>query len=207
MFKSKGNDYFAMLEEMASCSYRAAEQLELVLQNFNLDELDENMKKLHAIEHEGDILRHNAVAKLAKEFITPIEREDIMDITDHIDDVTDSVEDVLLKLYMFNVKSIYPDAIEFAAIIKKCCKELQRTFENFSDFKKSKTIYEAIIELNVLEEDGDELYIAAVRRLYTSDAGAKEVAIWTEIFNCMEKVCDTCEHAANLVEHVIMKNT
>ena len=205
--EKKGNNYFSMMAEMAESSCRAAKELERILTDFHVDQLDENMKTLHAIEHEGDERRHSLVAKLAKEFITPIEREDIMNITDHIDDITDSVEDVLIKIYMFNLQSIRPEALAFADIIRKCCDEVLRVFQEFENFKKSKSLYDSIIELNRLEEQGDTLYISAVRKLYTSQADAKEVAAWTEIYSRMETVCDTCEHAANLVEHVIMKNT
>lgn len=207
MAKKNANNYFAMLEEMASCSCRAANELERILMNFSIERLDENITKLHAIEHEGDGLRHALIGKLIKEFITPIELEDIMAITDQIDDVTDTVEDVLLKIYMFDVSSIHPDAIAFADIIKKCCNELLSLFKEFEHFKKSKRLHESIVELNRLEEQGDALYISAMRRLYTSQASTREVTIWTEIFNSMEIVCDTCEHTANLVEHVVMKNT
>jgi predicted phosphate transport protein (TIGR00153 family) len=196
-----------MLENMAGCSRDAATELERILTNFRVDELGANMEKLHAIEHQGDTQRHNVVEKLVKEFITPIEREDIMELTDQIDDVTDAVEDVLLKIYMYNIRSISEDAIAFVHIVGKCCTELLHVFEEFESFKKPQVLHESIIELNRLEEEGDALYINAVRKLHVSQADAKEVAAWTEIYSRMEKVCDTCEHVADLVEHIIMKNT
>ena len=207
MAKRQSNNYFSMLEEMATCSYHAAEELETILSNFSIDELDQNITKLHAIEHRGDGLKHDLVSKLVREFITPIEREDIMAIANEIDDVTDAVEDVLLRVYMYNLQSVLPDAIVFAGIAKQCCNELLSVLKDFTDFKKSKTIHNSIIELNHLEETGDNCYINSVRNLYISDVDAKSAAAWTEIYRCLEKVCDTCEHAADLVENVIMKNT
>lgn len=208
MSRAKGTDYFTMLEEMAACSCRAAEMLQTILTDFQLGQLTKNMELLHAVENEGDEAKHQLVAKLVKEFITPIEREDIMSIANRIDDVTDSVEDVLLKIYMFNIQTIQDEANAFAGIITECCEKMLEVFREFKDFKKSKILYRSIIDLNRLEEQGDALYIGAVRGLHTSpQADAKDVAAWTEIYRCMEKVCDTCEHAADLVEHVMMKNT
>lgn len=207
MPKEKGNNYFTMLEEMAECSCRAAETLEQILTGFRAEQLDEHMEKLHAIEHEGDERKHELVSRLVKEFITPIEREDIMSITDQIDDVTDAVEDVLLKIYMFNINSIQDDAIAFAGIIRSCCAELLHVFQEFGNYKKSKTLLQSIIELNRLEEQGDTLYINAIRKLHIEKKDLWEATAWIEIYGCMETVCDTCEHAADLVEHVVMKNT
>jgi len=203
----KGHNYFEMMADMVSCSCRAADMLSALLGDFNIDDLDASMAKLHAVEHEGDELKHQLVGHLVKEFITPIEREDIMAITAQIDDVTDTIEDVLLKIYMYNVREIDPNAVAFLDLIKQCCAQLLVVFHEFSNYKKSKTIHAAVVELNRLEESGDSLYISAVRQLYLSDADAKTVAAWTEIYNCLEKVCDTCEHTVDLVEHVIMKNT
>jgi uncharacterized protein Yka (UPF0111/DUF47 family) len=207
MPKEKGSNYFLMLEEMAESSLRAAVELERILTDFRIECLDEYMEKLHAIEHEADEQKHNLVGKLVKEFITPIEREDIMAITDQIDDVTDAVEDVLLKIYMFNIRNIQDNAIAFAGIIKRCCEKLLHVFQEFGNFKKPKILHASIIELNRLEEQGDALYIGAVRKLHLFQADAREVAAWTEIYGRMETVCDTCEHVADLVEHVVMKNT
>ncbi len=207
MPKEKGNNYFSMLESMAESSFLAAVELERILTDFSVETLSDNMKKLHAVENKADGQKHELVARLVREFITPIEREDIMAITNQIDDVTDAVEDVLVKIYMFNIQSIHEDAIEFVGLVKKCCNELLHVFKEFANFKKPKTLHESIIELNHLEEQGDALYIGAVRKLYLSRADAREVAAWTEIYNGMELVCDTCEHVADLVENVVMKNT
>lgn len=207
MARKHENDYFAMLVGMAECAAKAAVKLEEVLENFHVDDLPRLMDELHAIEHAGDEQKHTLVQKLAKEFLPPIEREDIMAIAGKIDDVTDSVEDVLLKIYMFNIQTIHPGAVEFAKMIVRCCNELVSTMKEFANFKKSRTIGEAIIELNRLEELGDELYIKGVSELFRSGGDMLEIVAWKEVYACFEKSCDMCEHVANLVENVIMKNT
>lgn len=207
MPKKEEHDYFIMMQEMVACTCQAAEKLHEILTAFDPSKLDASLVEMHAIEHRGDDLKHALVEKLVKEFITPLEREDIMAITNQIDDVTDAVEDVLLKIYMFNVKTIQSQAIEFADIITQCCKELYAVFCAFADFKKAKTIHPSIIEINRLEEVGDTLYINAVHALYSTGTDPITALAWTEVYARLEKCCDTCENAADLVEHVIMKNT
>lgn len=207
MAKEKRNDYFSMMAELAEYSLEAAVQLETIISDFHLECLDENLKALHAVEHRGDEKRHILAGKLLKEFITPIEREDIMAITNQIDRVTDAVEDVLLKIYMFDIRTIHADAVPFTRIIRQCCHNLLELFREFGNYKKSKTLINMIIEMNRLEEEGDALYISAVHKLHTSDADAREIMAWTEIYHCLERACDTCEQTTDLVEHVILKNT
>ncbi len=207
MAKEKHNDYFLMMTELVECSVEAAVKLEEILADFNIDSIYQDMEDLHAIEHKGDEMRHILYAKLMKEFITPIEREDIMAITNQIDKVTDAVEDILLKIYMFHIQEITAEAVPFTALIRQCCNNLLEVFREFSNYKKSKTLSDTIIEMNRLEEEGDALYIDTVHKLHLSDADARTVMTWTEIYHCMEHACDTCEQTAELVEHVILKNT
>ena len=62
------------------------------------------------------------------------------------------------------------------------------------------------MEINRLEEEGDALYTQAVRKLYLESHDPIELSVWRELFDRMEKCCDTCEHVANVVEGVMMKN-
>jgi predicted phosphate transport protein (TIGR00153 family) len=166
------------------------------------------MEKMHAIEQDGDVARHSMTKKLAKEFITPIEREDIMQMSESIDTVTDRIEDVLLRLYMFNIPTVREDALRIADVIVKCATALKEALEEFPNFRKSKTIQEKIIEVNHLEEEGDRLYTEAVRNVFVDDAlSPLEATSWHNVFHYMEEVCDACEDVADVIEGVMMKNS
>ncbi len=75
MARKNANNYFDMLVDMERYSCKAAASLRETLENFQFDQADERMQKLHEIEHGGDMAKHEMIHKLQKEFITPIERE------------------------------------------------------------------------------------------------------------------------------------
>lgn len=203
----KQNNYFNMFIEQVDFCCRAAENLNQTLENFDAGKLLETMEYLHGIENDADQKKHDMMNKLVHEFITPIEREDIFQLAQEIDDVTDSIEDILLKIYMFNITEIRPEAIEFSKIIVECCKGLKAVMEDFHNYKKSTSIKKNIIEINHLEEEGDRLYTEAVRKLYTTSKDPIEIMSWTEAFARMERCCDNCEDVADIVEGIVMKNT
>ena len=203
----KQNNYFNMFIEQVGYSHKAAENLLEVLQNFDVEKLPETMEFLHGIENEADQKKHDMMNKLAHEFITPIERDDIYDLAREIDDVTDSIEDVLLKICMFNIKTIRPEAIEMAKIIVQCSSALVEVMEEFHNFKKSTTIKDNIIKVNHLEEDGDKVYFDAVHKLYTTCTDPIEIMAWTATYAKLEQCCDNCEGIADVVQGVIMNNT
>lgn len=201
------HNYYAMLKELVEYSAKAAVNLQEVLQNYDVQKLPERMDYMHSIEHAADQAKHEMTDLLVKEFITPIDREDIIALGQEIDNITDAVEDVLLRLYMFNVQMIRPDAFRFAELISACCTELIKVMSEFENYKKSSVIQSSIVEVNRLEEEGDQLYTKAIRSLYTSSYSPTEIYAWTAIFDHMEKCCDACEHTSEGVQMVIMKNS
>jgi len=197
-----------MFVEMCGYSYKAAVLLREIFGDFDPEKLVELREKMHAIEHDGDVARHEMIKALAKEFITPIEREDIMAMGEKIDTVTDKIEDVLQKMYMYNVKTVREDALVIADTIIKSIEVLNEALQEFHNFKKSKIIKDKIIEINRLEEVGDKLYMECTHNVFTDpDITPLEAFGWSHIYHYMEDVLDACEDAADVIEGVIMRNT
>lgn len=207
MGNKKGNDYFEMLAELARYSCSAASLLNDTLSNFEASDLENKIKDMHEIEHTADLKKHDMMNKLVKEFITPIDRGDIIEMAHQIDNVTDAVEDILVRIYMFNIRSIRNEALEFCNIIIECCEKLKKLMIEFCNYKKSLDINKLIIDINSLEEDGDSLYTNVMRNIYTNSTDPIELMTWTDTFYYFEKCCDACENVADLVESVIMKNS
>jgi len=153
MARKNDVNYFNTFVELAEYSCRAAELLNKILNNFKEDELQEKMKEMPEIEHAGDEARHIMIRKLAKEFITPIEREDIMAMADSIDNVTDTIEDVLLRMYMFNITSVRDYALKMTEVVVKCCNAMKIALSEFYNFRKSQKLHEMLVEINYLEEE------------------------------------------------------
>ena len=208
MKKQHTNEYFEGFVTGMDFACKAAEYLECVLKSFDPAKLSEQVEEIHKIEHGADVEKHRLMHKLAKEFITPIEREDIIVLLQQIDNVTDFIEDVVRKMYMYNVRSIRFEALEFASIVKQCCMLSRDALCEMPGFQKaSERLSDAIIKVNEFEEAGDKLYCDAIRRLYTEEAEPLERITWTNMFDWMEACCDACEDVMESVEMVVMKNS
>ena len=207
MSKKSDSYYFQNFIECVECGCQAAKMLEDNLNHFDTGLLQDKLDELHRIEHDADKKKHEMMAVLVKAFITPTEREDIILLSQSIDEVTDKIEDVLIRIYINNVQQIRPEALAFIKVIIRCCEALKEVMEEFADFRKSKTLHGLIIEINALEEEGDRLFIESMRRLHAEVTDPIEIIAWREIYVYLEKCCDACEHVADVVESVIMKNT
>lgn len=208
MARKDKNDYFQMIAEQVSLSRDAARLLNNILTDFKPDELPENRIRMHEIEHGADIKKHDMMEKLIREFITPIEREDLRDMSEEIDTATDLIEDVLNKIYIYNVQKMRPEALEFAALICRSCDDLVRIADKLGEFRKNaQEIGRGIVEVNRLEEDGDRLYIECMARLFREEKDFFALIAWRDLFSCLEQCLDTCEHISNVIEGVILKNS
>lgn len=207
MAKKDNNYYFDTFEKCISYANEAAILLKDCFDNFDAGNLKVHIDEMHGIEHTADGVKHELMERLMKEFLPPIEREDIVELARTIDDVVDTVEDVLLGMYMYNITELRSEVKEFANLIARCCAGLAEMAKELANFKKSALLKERIVEINGLEEEGDRLYIEAIRRLYTEEKDAVAILTWTTLYDRLEKCCDSCEDVADTVEQIIMKNS
>lgn len=208
MGKKHKFDYFSAFERLSELAVEEADLLIETIESFtSADQLKDVMEKAHAIEHKGDLVNHDIFQNVATDFITPIEREDIIALAQNLDTIIDFIEDVMQRFYMYDVHIMHKDALEFAHIIKKACKALNKAMEDFRNFKKSKKVKDLIIEVNTREEEADQLLMHVIRDLHTVDReNTMRVMVWSQIFNRMEKCADATEHAADVMSTILLKN-
>ena len=199
--------YFDNFIACAEESCHAASLLRKVLGDFKPQELEKYLEDIHEIENRADGKKHEMLDRLAKEFIPPIEREDIVELSQHIDTVTDKVEDVLMRVYMGNAQEIEPDALEMTDVVIQCCEKVRELLTDFADFRRSKNLKELIIQINALEETSDRLFMRSMRKLHTECSDPLHIIVWREIYSYLERCADACEHVADTVESVVMKNS
>ena len=207
MAKKQDSYYFQNFIECADCSCRAAHLLKDVMEQFDQDSLPARLEEIHQIEHEADMKKHELLNVLTKAFITPLEREDIMLLSQNLDDMTDTIEDVLLKIYCNRVSAMEDRALELTDVVIRCCEEVRSLMLEFPSFKKSRQFQEHIIRINSIEEEADRLFIDCMYDLHDGERSPLEVIAWREIYLYLEKCADACEHVADAVERAVMKNS
>ena len=207
MSKKQDAFYYDNFAACAELARKATHFLKEKLTAFDPAKMEENMEEIHRIEHEADEKKHQLTDRLAKAFITPIEREDIISLSYNIDELTDKAEEVFIRIYMNNVQTIRPDALRMLDIVIACTEEVCALVKEFPDFRRSKKLNESIIRINSLEEQADRIYFASMRALHTEVGDVLEILAWREIYTYLEKCVDACEHVADVVEEVVMKNS
>lgn len=205
MARNKEVDYFDLFILSADAACRAADLLKELVEDYT--DLDKKIDAIKDIENKADGHHHELLRALNRAFITPIEREDIYDMANQLDDLTDSIEDIAIRFKMYNITVIRPEAIKMVDLISRECYKIKEAMKEFKNFRKSKIINNYIVEINHLEEEGDEIYQESMHRLFTGSSEAIDIIKWRLMFEIMEDCSDVCEDVANVMEAVITKNS
>ncbi len=206
MFRVTAKDevFFDYFVETAANTCKAANLLEDLMKNYV--NVGEKVKAIEEVEHECDRHVHKILKQVNRSFITPIDREDIYLIAKELDNITDDIESTAHRFNMFNVRSISEDAIKLADLISVSTREVKNLMLELKNMKKSKTLNSKIIEINRLENEGDDIFRSAIAKLFVKEKDAVEVLKWKEIYEYLENTLDACEDVANIVEGVVMKH-
>ena len=208
MAKKQKFDYFDAFDRQVELARQEALLLVEVIENYtSSDDLEGYLLRAHEIEHEGDTICHGLFTALTSDFITPIEREDILAMTGALDDVVDYIEGTIQRFYMLNIQAMHPDAMEFARLLLKACEALAAAMEDFRNFKNSKKLRKLLIDVNDVEEEADALFMRAMHELFTNEEDVRCVIVWDKIFQRLEYAADACEHVADCMGSIVMKNS
>ena len=198
-------NYFDGFIKMTEKGKECADYLNMAINSYDKNSLEKQTEEIHEIEHNSDLIKHEIMANLVKEFLPPIEREDITNIIHYLDNVVDNIEDILVKMYILNLDSVTDEALEFVDLILSCVDMLSQCVAEFQNYKKSKKLKDLIVEVNSIEEKGDRLYIKVMRDLY-KNGNSDYIIRWSKVYDLMEKCLDSCETVADELEVVMLKN-
>jgi predicted phosphate transport protein (TIGR00153 family) len=198
--------YFENYAAAADCCGKAAAYLQECLTNYDYANIKTMLQNMHAIEHEADGVKHEMTSALAKAFVTPMEREDMAQISANIDEVADFIEEVIQRMYVNRIRTVMPEAIEFAGKIVECCDMMKEMLAELVNFKKPKKLHEMIIALSHKEEECDQLYLEATLKAADFSSDVLTVVFWRDILDRLEKCAYACEHVGDSIETIVMKN-
>ncbi|MEK3731932.1 MULTISPECIES: DUF47 domain-containing protein [Paenibacillus] len=200
----KKDIFFQTLENMADTIVQAADYFSQHVTK--LDDVLEFANEMKKYESKCDSFTHTIITELNKTFITPIERDDIMDLATSMDDVMDGLEATASRFYMYQLGQPDNYMIQFAEILRQSAYEIQKAIHLLSE-KKLLAIREYTIRLNDLENQGDELLRICTKDLFASVSDPIELIKRKEIYERLETTTDTCEDVANMLESIIMRNS
>jgi len=160
--------------------------------------------EISVLENRGDEVIHGIFNRLNQTFITPLDPEDIHNISSALDNVLDGIEDAAHRLVSYEIDPIPRDMVELATIVNACALAAKRALEAL---EAKGPILEHCIEINRLENEADLISRAAVADLFRKQKDPITLIKLKEVYEFLENTIDRFEDVADVLQNVAVKNS
>ncbi|HWB17283.1 MAG TPA: DUF47 family protein [Vicinamibacterales bacterium] len=154
-------------------------------------------------EHRCDALTHDTIQRLHRTFVTPFDREDLYAMATTLDTVMDAIDHAAVLVRLYKIQRVRPGARELAHTVSASADRLNLALEALAT---KKPVHPHAVEINRLENEADRIYQEAVRRLFEVETDPITIMKWKELYDNLERITDSCEDVANVIEGVVVKH-
>jgi uncharacterized protein len=205
IFMPKNRIFFELFEKVANNVEKMGSVLKDVVAEPDFDKRAALITQLEDLEHANDELTHNLFTELGRNFITPFDREDIHYLATSLDDIADYIYAAGKKINFYRVNPNDTGMQKFAELIEQGAAQVKIAVVELRDMKNMRNITEALVKINSIENQADDVFDFSIEKLFATEDDAKEVIKKREIYQVMEIVTDKCEDASNVIESIIIK--
>jgi len=204
-FLPKDKVFFQLFESVAETVFQMATKLNEVVHEKDFENRGLLIKEIEDLEHVNDDYTHRIFTELGRNFITPFDREDIHYLATSLDDICDYIYASAKKINFYKVNPDDSGFHKMAELILNSCTEVRKAVAELRDMKNLRKITDALVNINSIENQADDIFDMSIEKLFENEEDAKEVIKKREIYQVMEIVTDKCEDAANVIESIIIK--
>ncbi|MFB3739346.1 MAG: DUF47 domain-containing protein [Candidatus Velamenicoccus archaeovorus] len=199
----RAEEFFDLFAESARNLRTTAELLKDLIEDYR--DVDLKAKRIQDREHEGDEVTHAIIRRLNTSFITPMDREDIYQLATALDDVMDAMEAVADLFLLHQIETPLPQMKEQVDVLVRAAGQTEEAMGLLPKMDRDR-LQPYWVEINTLENEGDQLYRHAVAELFSGEHRAMDVLRWKEVIENLEEALDGLENVANIVESIVLKH-
>ena len=201
LLRGSDREFFDLFERAGANLVRAAQLLDEMLSGY--PESRGLARDILICEQDGDQITHDLIRRLNETFVTPIDREDILQLASSLDDIVDYTEEVADYLGLYRIEAPMEQAQRLAGLLRAATVQIAAAIPLVRGFKD---ISEHTVEVHRLENQADRVSREAIASLFEVGIDPMVVIRWKDIFERIEQAIDACETAANILESIVVKH-
>jgi predicted phosphate transport protein (TIGR00153 family) len=165
--------------------------------------VSDHVRKIKDVEHKADLLTNAVNQRIDKTFITPIDREDIHHLAARLDDVIDLLDGTARRFEMLHIAEVRPPAKQLAGVLLRAADQIESAVKSM---RKPPIVYQHVVAIKQLEEEGDAIYHEAVGALFAGSPNPLDVLKWKEMYDTLERAIDSCMGVAQVLQSISLKH-
>ena len=206
----EGN-FFEMFDQHANRIVEAAHAFSKMVANYSdVEQRSIHHREVDEAERAADRITHEVSRVLHKTFITPIDRDQIHQLINTMDDVADLIQDSAETMALYDVRHMTEDIVRLTDLSVKCCERLKDAVALIGKVRDADTAAAALKtceEIDRLESDADHVMRSAMSRLFREEPDVRELIKLKAVYELLETITDRCEDADNLIEGIVLENS
>lgn len=202
--------FFDLLEASAQQARGSAALLRKLVEGLRAPDAGaHSLEEFFASRHKDKQITQQITEALCRTFITPLDREDIEALADNLYKIPKRVSQIgeRLMLYHEALPGLGEEFQRQIVILEEATSVVESmvgVLRQGSDVEKTRTMND---KLQALEGEADKLVLRMLQGLYQGPREPREVIIFKDIFELLEKAIDRCRDAGNTVFYIVLKNS
>jgi uncharacterized protein len=201
LIRGTGREYFDLFERAGANVARAGELLDEMLAGF--PDTHGLAQDIRECERAGDEITHELIRRLNQTFVTPIDRDDILELASALDDIVDYTEEVADYLGLYKIEAPMAQAQSLAHVLAQATEQIALAIPELRGFRD---LSEHTLEVHRLENAGDRIVRGAIASLFAAGIDPMVVIRWKDLFERLEHAIDSTERAADILDGIVIKN-
>ncbi|MGV8804927.1 MAG: DUF47 domain-containing protein [Polaromonas sp.] len=206
----EGN-FFEMFNQHADHIVEAAHAFSKMVANYSDVQMRSTYNdEVDNAERAADRVTHEVSRALHMTFITPIDRDQIHQLINTMDDVADLLQDSAQTMALYDVHHMTEEMRQLTDLSVRCCERLKDAvglIGKVRDAATAQATLQTCAEIDKLESDADRVMRSAMSRLFREEPDVRELIKLKAVYELLETITDRCEDAANLIEGIVLENS
>ena len=201
--------YFELFNAHAHQMLLGAKELVALMESFTPDgnSVQLHTRNIDEIESKGDEIYSEVMSLMHKTFVTPLDRDEIHQLINGMDDILDLIEDVADIVILYDVKVATPEMRNLAITTLQCVDRVKSAVEMLSSMDNGQKMLTLCREISELESEADRIMRSGMSKLFREEPDVRQVLKLKAVYEVLESVSDRCEGTAKIIESIVLENS
>lgn len=173
--------------------------------NLSQEEREALLKEVEILKSEIENIAQTSRVELSRNFITPMDREDIYAIMTTVNEVADYLSTAASRMRTYHIDKVTKPLKKLTQANLEACKEVAEAILLLNDMKHLEKISEKTKTIYRMERKADMVYDKAIADIFENETNAIEIIKYKEVMDALETATDSCRKVANVLDEVTVK--
>lgn len=201
--------YFELFNDHAQQILLGAKELVALMESFTPEgnAVQLHTRNIDEIESKADEIYSEVMSLMHKTFVTPLDRDEIHQLINGMDDILDLIEDVADIVILYDVKVATPEMRSLAITTLQCVDRVKSAVGMLASMDNGQKMLTLCREISELESECDRIMRAGMSKLFREEPDVRQVLKLKAVYEVLESVSDRCEGTAKIIESIVLENS